>query len=242
MKWKALLRGHEFDLLSLAEIFHDGDPKVSKDSEGRYGIESSTFDSLDEATEVSAEARRLLTTMNGAAKALDASYRFVELAGQFQDEHGLHAVLQVDNISMRSRASNVVLSIDGVEMEPPPSPARAWHDLAKGNKDVEGALRLLGTVELDWVALYKLVELVEHDVAGGTKGGAKMIREKGWATKPEQSAFGAAADRPDVSGDAARHARIGGPPPKRAAMTLVEARQFVHRLVRSWLDWRSSNP
>lgn len=217
------------------EIFADGDPRVSKGDDGGYVLESSAFDSLQEATEVSPSAAKLLSLLNGTAKALDGSYRFVELAGHFENEHGLHAVVLGETVTVRERANVGREMIDGVAVSPPASPAKAWPALATANQNVADALRLLGTADLDWVGLYKLLEIVKDDV-----GGQRRIIDEGWATEQQLSDFGAAANRPDLSGDAARHARVGGGPPKRA-ITVGEGRHFVLALVRLWLQWKAAH-
>jgi hypothetical protein len=54
--------------------------------------------------------------------------------------------------------------------------------------------------------------------------------------------FKASANREEVSGELARHARYKGDAPVNT-MTLPEARQFISGLVTRWLDWlRSSAP
>ena len=63
--------------------------------------------------------------------------------------------------------------------------------------------------------------------------------QRGWVTKDQISAFTASANRKEVSGDLARHARWKGDPPKRT-MTLVKARQLIGSVVIAWLDWLRS--
>jgi hypothetical protein len=70
-------------------------------------------------------------------------------------------------------------------------------------------------------------EIVSNKVAG--------LDKKGWVSAADLSAFRASANRPDVSGDQARHARMPGAPPKRT-MTLTEARQIINVLVTAWLE------
>jgi hypothetical protein len=48
-------------------------------------------------------------------------------------------------------------------------------------------------------------------------------------------AFTSSANRPDVGGLSARHARVDGGPPKRT-MTELQARDFIGRLLRAWMD------
>jgi hypothetical protein len=64
--------------------------------------------------------------------------------------------------------------------------------------------------------------------------------QRGWIAKDQISAFTASANRKEVSGDLARHARWKGDPPKRT-MTLVEARQLIGSVVIAWLDWLRSS-
>jgi len=61
------------------------------------------------------------------------------------------------------------------------------------------------------------------------------LEKSGLATKDEISAFTGSANRPDVSGLGARHARLDGGPPRRT-MTELQAREFIGRLLRAWMD------
>jgi hypothetical protein len=56
-----------------------------------------------------------------------------------------------------------------------------------------------------------------------------------WATDKEDSAFTASANRPDVSGEAARHAVPQSPEPPKATMTINEGREFISALVAQWM-------
>jgi len=236
--WKALLTGDKTDLESLSMIFSDGDPKVSVEADGNYFLESAAFDSTDAAADM-AEAERVLTMMNGAAKAQDPSQRAVRLAGRFQSEDGRqHVVAGTATLTARTRCSAqaTVVGSGGVPIEPPPPPALVWQALASANENVADVLRLLASDDLDWMALYKVVEIIESDVGGGEEA----IRRQGWATKAQQKAFGTSANHQEASGDSARHARMLGTP--NHTMTLAEGRTFVHGLVQKWLSWRTENP
>jgi hypothetical protein len=61
------------------------------------------------------------------------------------------------------------------------------------------------------------------------------LDNSGLATKDEISAFKCSANRPDVGGLAARHARIDGGLPKRT-MTELQAHEFIGRPMRAWMD------
>lgn len=60
-------------------------------------------------------------------------------------------------------------------------------------------------------------------------------RANGWASHREINTFSESADRREISGSDARHARLPGSPSGRA-MSLREARDFMFDLAKKWLD------
>jgi hypothetical protein len=117
--------------------------------------------------------------------------------------------------------------------QPKPDPPSPWPHrfaLAAIHPDVAEVLDIMGSSEpLGFFELYKVHEII-HDAIK-----PKRIAELGWASKADDSAFTGSANRADVSGSGARHARNSGPPPTRT-MTLAEGRSFVGDLVTKWLD------
>jgi hypothetical protein len=108
--------------------------------------------------------------------------------------------------------------------------------LAQTHPDVAEVLDILGNADPapDWAELYKVHEILLDNVTG--------LYQRGWVTRDQISTFTASANRREVSGDLARHARLKGDPPMRT-MTLGEARRLIGALVTRWLDWlrESSN-
>ena len=106
--------------------------------------------------------------------------------------------------------------------------------LAQKHSDVAEALDILGkqNASLDWVGLYKLYEIVRHNV-----GNEDALLAKDWVPRADIKAFTVSANRPDISGGEARHARMPGPPPKSTrVMALSEAQHVIPTLVSHWLD------
>ncbi|MGW6962386.1 hypothetical protein [Streptomyces chartreusis] len=246
MTVKAKLEGHTFDLDALIELFREGDPKVSKEEDGYY-LSSSQLDGLmDDGGRLFEAATRLLQKVTGVARVLDSSFRPVSLTGTFMEDGGTgtgrrHHVVQADTAEARFKAyaAGVVTSEGEVperQSPPPPPPPEGppYLQLALGHPDVAEALEILGkpSVSLTWVDLYKVYEIVRHNV-----GDDKALKAKQWVSSGDLSAFTASANRPDVSGSDARHARPTGAGMPKRTMTLAEGQDFIRRLVVAW--WNS---
>lgn len=111
--------------------------------------------------------------------------------------------------------------------QPDPTPI----DRAAKYPAVGEVLELFGSPDgLTLSTLYKIYEVIRDDMGGGT--GLIM---SGLSEEKPMSAFTATANRPDVSGTDARHARMSGNPP-RTAMTVDEARDYIRGLADRWIQ------
>ncbi|MFJ3777548.1 hypothetical protein ACIPX0_38240 [Streptomyces sp. NPDC090075] len=245
---KAKLEGHTFDLDALVELFRSGDPKVSKEDDGYY-LGSSELDGLmDDGGQLVAAATRLLQKVTGVARILDSSFRPVSLPGTFVEDNGdgggrRHHVVLAATAEARSKVHGVVIVTGGGQPEkpksPPPPEGPPYIQLAANHPDVAEALEILGkpSVSLNWVDLYKLYEIVRSNV-----GDEKALKATQWVSSGDISAFTASANRPDVSGSEARHARATGAGLPKQTMNLAEGEAFIRRLVEAWWNSLSGKP
>jgi len=102
--------------------------------------------------------------------------------------------------------------------------------LADESLHVAKALRLQ-CQDMDWVNLYRLLEVVCEDV-----GGDGQIEENDWAKKDDIAKFTGSANNSSVIGDEARHGQIDGSGQPSEIMTLREARPFIKSIVFQWLE------
>lgn len=177
----------------------------------------------------------LLRRVNGVAQTLRSDFRPVDLTGRFSDEVGQqHQVVLADSAVARARANVITVSGGGEQPPAPPAPGPGYVQLSLIHPDVAEVLDILGNADPapDWSDLYKIHEILLDNVPG--------FYQRGWVTKDQISIFTASANRKEVSGDLARHARLKGDPPKRT-MTLAEARQLIGSVVTAWLDWLRSS-
>lgn len=231
MGMKVWLEGKEFDLQDLADLLPTGDTRVERNSQGFF-LAAKEIDEAGPDEPYYEVAARVLQRINGLARAADPNFRPVRLGGRYQDGHRVHIVVGAASIEARARirAAGVVATAGGASAPeiPRPGPARAL--FAASEPDVDEALRILGEGDKpDWIGMWKVYEIVRESVRPET------ITSLGWATRAEVSAFGASANRSEVSGAAARHARLPGKPPLNT-YTIDEGRHFISRLVTSWID------
>ncbi len=188
------------------------------------------LDTLQEGTVLHEAASRLLAIANGWARASNPGFQPVALTGTYTDGAHVHLVVVADPIMIRARveATGIVMRAGG-HGQPALSTLQPERSLPTKNPNIAEALAIMGQVPFGWQELYKVFEIVRDDAS------IRTIAKLGWATHAEIDAFTASANRPDVSGAAARHARMSGGPPRRQ-MSEAEARSFIGRLVSAWID------
>lgn len=90
-------------------------------------------------------------------------------------------------------------------------------------------LRIFADGALDWVKLYRILEIVGLDV-----GDLDSIAVNGWATKAALRLFKHTANSPAAVGLDARHGAETTAPPKQP-MTISEASALISSIVHAWL-------
>jgi hypothetical protein len=245
---KAWLKGHQFDLDALAELFPTGDVRVVKEGENYY-LTAPEIGSPPHGRTFYEVAPEVLQYVNGLARAMRPNeYRPVELTGRYQVGETRHQVVRLGCAESREQALPItavaasasievrgriaaVATVTRPNASAPQSPLAGprYLALAAQYPDVAESLTIMGAAEPNWMELYKIYEIVRDNIKPAS------IEDKGWATKQELSTFTGSANRPDVSGADARHARMSGGPPART-MSIQQARNFVGNLVVRWIN------
>ena len=238
MKWELELTGDAFDLNFLASRFQN-DPRVAREGEAWY-LSSSDIDEASTSGDAHERGRRFLPRLNGAARLDDRRHRSVALSGRIVDaEDGSHsAVVLAGSVNLRSRVTARITVEGGQILEVgsrPADDASRLVSLADTDLEVARVLELMDSERPDQDRLFKAFERIRDDM-----GGEKGLKSRGLASGRDLSAFGAWANRPDVSGSDARHEVVRGDAPARV-MTDGEAWDFMSRLVRSWAVARGNN-
>jgi hypothetical protein len=102
--------------------------------------------------------------------------------------------------------------------------------LAISDPDVAHVLEMMSHVPVGWGDLFKIHERIQDSIQGS-------IPQMGWASRADDDAFSASANRSDVSGKDARHARREKRPPPKRTMTIDQGRKYIRDIIEKWLNW-----
>ncbi|GAB3228705.1 hypothetical protein [Mycolicibacterium hippocampi] len=241
---KAWLDGVAADLELLAELFAEGDIRVVRDGADYY-LTAPDIDNPPPDTRFHSAATARLHDLNGLARLEDIAFRPVGLSGKYTDGERVHHVVSPApaRLTLRmGRPKATITRADGTVVPDPPSPWPSRAELVASRRAVARVIRITARNEdLDWYDLYKIHEIIRDDIKSediGVEGWANKIEALGWATKAEDGAFTASADRYDISGEDARHAVDKHPERPKRTMNLHEGHAYIKRLAKRWMDYR----
>lgn len=223
------------DLGVLSHLFSDDDPRVERTAEHGELVTELIDPDAAPSTAIE-EAAVLLDRMNGFAGTVDLQQGCCELTGRHTEPSGEPgAVARPGAVAVSTRVLPSAAAADGQSAPALPGPAvirRADEDPA-----VADLLYLMANHPRDWFTLYKLYEIIEHEI------GKRGITARGWATKKQLKRFVASANHPGLSKHDARHARAKGSPPSPSLlMALDEAAQLAITMAHEFLIERSQHP
>jgi hypothetical protein len=228
-EWLVELRGHEFDLRSLANLFTTDDCLVFEEAE-EFRLKAKAFDALSSDAEVFAKTKSLTVELNGIASVYTCGYRNVSLAG------GIISVA-ADGTRKRSifeavtdglRLSDSVEATGGVAGVKCPTQADLAMKAASREEVVSRALQFFSQAK-NWVNLYKVLDAMCDDL-----GSLDAVKKKNLVAASEIGRFTGTANNHTAAAGEARHGFDYGRGMSNP-MTLAEAAELIRTLLREWL-------
>lgn len=237
MTWKVRIIGNHRDIEELKKSFSDVGISVTIGNDGYY-LEYGQFAACKTAAEVLQISSKVLAILNGATRLALGGNSVITESGVLQ-EHAdgtsqFHMYVS-DKINVRDSSSHKVMDSDGnvIEEIGPADEVPVWVSMGLKDDSVEKVFRLFG-LQHDWVGLYRIYEVIEHDA-----GGIDAIANNDWATKSSLKLFKHTANSPGAIGDDARHGKEASSPPQKP-MLLSEARALIETLLHYWLRSKQS--
>jgi hypothetical protein len=237
MTWKIRIAGNQHDIEELKRSFSGVSISVTKGNDGDY-LEHEQFAACKTADEVLQISSKVLAILNGATRLALGGNSVITESGVLQEREDGTSQFYMhvsETINVRDSFSITVMDSDGnvVEEIHPADEVPVWVSLGLKDEAVEKVFRLFG-LQHDWVGLYRIYEVIEHDA-----GGIDAIANNDWARKSSLKLFKHTANSPGAIGDDARHGKeASAPPPK--PMLLSEGRALIETLVHYWLRAKQS--
>jgi hypothetical protein len=202
-------------------------------------LEYEPFAACKTVDEVLQTSSKVLTILNGATRLALGGNSAITESGILQEhaDGNSHFYMHfTEKINVRDSVSIKVMDSSGnvVDEIGPADAVPVWVLLGLKDEAVEKVFRLFGH-QHNWVDLYRIYEVIEHDV-----GGIDVIVDNDWTTKSSLKLFKHTANSPGAIGDVARHGKeTSDRPPK--PMLLSEARALVETLMHNWLRAKESS-
>jgi hypothetical protein len=201
----------------------------------RFYLEADEFEDQNHRSTVRRSAVKLLNRINGAMSVLHPGYRNVEL-GPLHEQNpsdGYCATTQFIETPLLDVSPRIFTPSVSGGGAPPRDDTLAPRiiEIAARDKDGHEALELWAHSDRDWIALYKIFEIIE------SRDGLKL----GAVSKSQMRRFTHTANHQGGAGKGARHARLRSDPPK-DPMGMLEAEDVVRRLLATWLATCARRP
>lgn len=230
MEWHVHIAGNNSDLQELSKSLNSTELYIFQEDQ-KYILKSSEFNQLINSVDVRKRAEEILSLLNGTVK----------LALGTQQPLTIDAIVKISDVGKKETieflsdelpvGSTIRTSIkksDGdVQEIHQADPIPVWIKIAQANKTVARVFRLIGISDLSWNDLYKVYEMVKSDVGGNDK-----IADNGWTTKGQIRLFKRTAQP-------YRHGKLKNYVPPKKPMTFNEAKSFVKKILRIWLQTKS---
>ena len=233
MKWYVQLVGDTSDLAALAQSLVGADVNISYDGKN-YVLTSNLFVE-EEVKAIKKKADDMVASLNGGIRIALGATKTISIGSVYRqhDDGRRDTTVFPDPIVIKARVSAPTIClthVDGtVEKFHPADPVEKWTLLALNDEHVSDVLKIISLGELDWVNLYRILEIMEKDV-----GGRKIIVSNGWGTNPSIKLFKRTACSPGAVGLEARHGAENTQPPKNP-MPISEARAMIISIIHAWL-------
>jgi hypothetical protein len=233
------VEGDDMDLRLLSQSFPSGTPrlekrKVTANGDERYFLilESQTG---REDEEVLTDGRRVLAEMTAIMLADGPGFAAPRVRGitKKMADGSLVTFLNA-SVHIQARAAVFVsprlIGPDGeIAINKGPTEAQVIYSLARNNEPLRRAQVIYGSLEHNWINLYKVLDAMRD-----WYGGLDKLKARQFVSSKDIEKFTAAANSPEAVGlEDSRHGWDQGV--KKAQITLAEAREMFRNLFRGWI-------
>lgn len=106
-----------------------------------------------------------------------------------------------------------------------------WFELSEKCNNIKTVFRLLNYKLDSYVNRYRIYEIIKNDLG---KSYLRILEIE----KAEIDRFTGSANRPDASGELARHGYLPGEPMKQTPMSMNEAHSLIYGMIYKWVHYK----
>lgn len=106
-----------------------------------------------------------------------------------------------------------------------------WVELSEKCENVKAVFKLLNYKLNSYVNMYRIYEIIKNDLG---KNYLDILKIQ----PSDIDRFTASANRPDISGELARHGYLKGEPPKKNPMNINQAYNFIYNMIYNWIHYK----
>ena len=227
-KWYVEVDGETVDLEKLVAIQIKTKFQFIK-IQDRFFIRSGSFNDCEYIEDVLKQGEEIIKVINGISEVnLGLNSKIRILGATIIDE-------EVKNIvkNYREDCFNATISIrtELNDESKPENSMENWIELSEIDENIRKVFRLLNYGLDSFVNMYRIYEIIRNDLG---KSYLKILE----IDKSEIDRFTGSANRPDASGELARHGYLPGEPMKQPPMRLGEANNFVYEMIYKWIHYK----
>jgi hypothetical protein len=235
---KAHLIGDQLALSQLAMSLTGSDINLTREGD-EYLLSSDRFDGMNNDGEVFREAQKIVDALDAFSHLILNSVDSLRVCAvyQYDSRGGRGVTIFPEPAVVYCRVVDPTVTIGraggSVEVHHPADPVKELAMMALSCPEAADVCRLLSSGKLDWVNLYRIIEIIAKDV-----GKLDEIVDRGWATAASIRSFKHTACSPTAVGLQARHGAERTKPPSKP-MSLGKARSLVRSIIEAWLREKS---
>ena len=215
-----LVGEEKIDIDDLKEVLNLKDWMIITDEEKDY-LTSTKLNKISDYHEIIAGANEFLYILNGLANIFNFNHKNVDTGNIKIIEDGKYnLVLMTGTGEWRTRTRGTLAGLTG----------KSLLERTEDDKNIRDVAYFFK--EINWWNLYKIFEIIRHDV-----GGEKNFRNLKLIEKDKYKLFTETANSRSAIGDKARHATPNNKKPK-TDLTLKEAYKIILQLFWNWIHYK----
>lgn len=198
----------------------------------RFFIRSDSFEQCKNLEDVLRQGEEIVKVINGIAEVnLNLSSK-ISILGATKIDSETQDIER--NYGQSSISGELCIVTDLNDSENTKNSLENWFRLSEKDENVRKVFTLLNYGLDSYFNMYRIYEIIKNDLG-------KTYLETLKVNKEDIERFTGTANRPDASGELARHGYMAGSPMNKPPMNLNEAYRMIYNMIYRWIHYKIEN-